>query len=574
MRLAIVRKGSAEADLAAGRKPGTYLKEELDDLVGGTGGPFEFIVDGSLDGIWLWDLQNPEWEWMSPGFWRLFGIDPETMPHRADAWQHLIFEEDLAVAIRNFQTHLADPAHPYDQIVRYRHADGGVVTLRCRGLAIRDENGAPVWMLGAHNDLTDLVREQKRAMAADAALARASFAAKSAFVANLSHEIRTPLNVILGVCELLGEAELEPAHARLLRSAASAGNQLLSLVEDIMDLARIEEGQVSLDRTVFDLGGLVDEVLSIIGPDAEKAGFSLICSRDASLSERLVGGKRHLRQVAINLLANAIRHSGGGRAMLLVNLRPDPDRADPRALRLRLEVHDDGCGVPDALREEIFGRFNRGDGLEEVRRGWDAPHGSNRLCEGVSGGAGLGLTLSRMICAAHDGALTVGDSLLGGALFAAEVAVLRAEPEEKSAPAPVLESPPVFSRPLRLLVAEDNARNAEMLEEILARCDISADFVTDGAAALARMRAKEYDAAILDIRMPRMTGLEVAQALQTADRAARPPVLAAWTAHVAETQRQVYADAGFDLHLPKPCRIAHIRDALRDIGARAGLAST
>ena len=132
-----------------------YLKQELDDLLRTDPAIFEFIEEASLDGLWYWDLTKPEHEWMSNTFWRTLGYDPDAMPHRADAWMDIIDPEDLALAKENVGKHLADPTFAYDQIVRYRHKQGHTVTVRCRGLAIRDADGNPIRMLGAHNDLTN-----------------------------------------------------------------------------------------------------------------------------------------------------------------------------------------------------------------------------------------------------------------------------------------------------------------------------------------------------------------------------------------------------------------------------------
>lgn len=131
------------------------LEKELEELLQRDPGIWRFLREGSLDGVWYWDLESPEDEWLSPEFWRLFGVDPATKQHKASEWQDIIFKEDLAVALENFEKHCADPNHPYDQIVRYRHADGGVIWVRCRGVAIRDENGKAIRLLGAHNDLTE-----------------------------------------------------------------------------------------------------------------------------------------------------------------------------------------------------------------------------------------------------------------------------------------------------------------------------------------------------------------------------------------------------------------------------------
>ena len=131
-----------------------YLQKELYHLVREDQSIFEFIQQGSLDGLCYWDLEKPENEWMSPQFWATLGYDPQDKKHLASEWQDLIHPDDLKVALDNFHKHCADPHHPYDQIVRYRHKDGSTVWVRCRGIAIRDKAGKPIRMLGAHIDLT------------------------------------------------------------------------------------------------------------------------------------------------------------------------------------------------------------------------------------------------------------------------------------------------------------------------------------------------------------------------------------------------------------------------------------
>lgn len=135
-------------------KKDNYLKEELYNLIKTDSGIFDFIQLGALDGMWYWDLLDADSEWMSDQFWELFGIDPKTKEHKASAWQDIIFKEDLEVAMENFTKHLENPNHAYDQVVRYRHADGSTVWVRCRGIIIRDEEGVAIRMLGAHTDLT------------------------------------------------------------------------------------------------------------------------------------------------------------------------------------------------------------------------------------------------------------------------------------------------------------------------------------------------------------------------------------------------------------------------------------
>lgn len=136
-----------------------YLKKELYDLVKKDESIFDFIQEASLDGLWYWDLEHPEEEWMSPKFWDVLGYDYRDMPYKSNAWQHLINQDDLKVAAKNLEKHCKDPDYPYDQTVRYRHKDGSTVWIRCRGMAIRDENGKAIRMLGAHQDITKFKRE-------------------------------------------------------------------------------------------------------------------------------------------------------------------------------------------------------------------------------------------------------------------------------------------------------------------------------------------------------------------------------------------------------------------------------
>lgn len=139
-----------------------YLKSELYSSIKNNEQIFDFIQDNCLDGLWYWDLEKPENEWMNPRFWHTLGYNPNEMPHSPSAWQNIINQNDLQVAIDNFQKHLADENHPYDQIVRYRHKEGHTVWIRCKGKAMRDQQGKPTRMLGVHNDITDFKNKEIR----------------------------------------------------------------------------------------------------------------------------------------------------------------------------------------------------------------------------------------------------------------------------------------------------------------------------------------------------------------------------------------------------------------------------
>ena len=133
-----------------------YLKKELYGLIKKDESIFDFIQEGSLDGLWYWDLENPENEWMNAKFWTVLGYNPDEMPHKSSAWKNIINQDDLKLAFDKVAKHCENPNYPYDQIVRYTHKNGSTVWIRCRGLAIRDEHGKPIRMLGAHHDITEI----------------------------------------------------------------------------------------------------------------------------------------------------------------------------------------------------------------------------------------------------------------------------------------------------------------------------------------------------------------------------------------------------------------------------------
>ncbi|MEL7460065.1 MAG: PAS domain-containing protein [Pseudomonadota bacterium] len=160
-----------------------YLEAELEELLQSDISIWSFLREGSLDGVWYWDLENPDHEYMSPEFWRTFGYDPATKKHLVSEWMDLIFPDDLELAKENLGAHIADPAHPYDQVVRYTRADGETAWVRCRGLAVRDADGKAIRLLGAHNDITAQKREERALERAKTELETVFQAATSGIVA-------------------------------------------------------------------------------------------------------------------------------------------------------------------------------------------------------------------------------------------------------------------------------------------------------------------------------------------------------------------------------------------------------
>ncbi|MEM9146717.1 MAG: PAS domain-containing protein [Pseudomonadota bacterium] len=260
-------------------KDKNYLEQELDALIRDDAKTWAFIRSGSLDGVWYWDLTRPDEEWMSAEFWRLFGIDPATKAHKASEWQDIIFPEDLALALENFNRHCADPSHPYDQIVRYRHADGSTVWVRCRGIAIRDAKGQPIRMLGAHNDLTPV----KRAEA----------------------ELREANGLLGTVLDTTGAAILALDRSGQVLIANAAARHILGGVSDSTPFAWPEGIHFLAADTLSPLDAAADPLLRALAGEALRAEV-VAMTRTASdgpryveISSRQTGGHRALAAVIV-----------------------------------------------------------------------------------------------------------------------------------------------------------------------------------------------------------------------------------------------------------------------------------
>ena len=305
-----------------------YLKQELYDLVQSDPAIFEFIQSGSLDGLWYWDLTEPEIEWMSPRFWEVLGFDPETKTHLVAEWQDLIFEEDLRTAVENLERHCADPSHPYDQTVRYRHRDGHTVWVRCRGIAIRDENGTPIRLLGAHTDLTrcmnaqgDLEKQTAELRHKAVELERVNeqlretrrlleeeLESRGRQVASLSHELRNPLSALLGFAEVLTDDRIElddDERDQMIQTISQEGQDVLHLVEDLLATARADAGELAVTSVSVNLRAQAAQVLESLDPQSV-SGISL-----RGDSVRAIGDPTRVRQILRNLVSNALRYGGG-----------------------------------------------------------------------------------------------------------------------------------------------------------------------------------------------------------------------------------------------------------------------
>lgn len=373
-----------------------YLEAELERLVQSSPEMWSFLQQGSLDGCWYWDLERPENEWMSPEFWQLFGIDPTTRRHDPAEWQDLIFPEDRDIAIINFQKHLADPDHPYDQVVRYRHADGSTVWVRCRGIAIRDASGTPVRMLGAHNDLTAVKRAEADANDQRVAAETANEELR-AFCYAISHDMRGPSSTLAMLLNELEESQrdnLDDDGRQLLALGRQTLNQMHDRIAAVLRYTGVVDGVDALQPV--SLEEVFNDVVNNLGAE--------LTSKDASIRlsalPTVLGDPDSLRMLFHNLLSNAVKFSRD-------DIKPDVAvhaEPEPASRRVFVRVTDNGIGIDPEHTERIFDIFVR------LHAQHDYP------------GHGMGLPTSRRIAQHHGGQITVQSVPGKGSVFSVSLA--------------------------------------------------------------------------------------------------------------------------------------------------------
>ncbi|MDQ7077671.1 MAG: ATP-binding protein [Robiginitomaculum sp.] len=402
-------------------------------------------------------------------------------------------------------------------------------------------------LLAYRDKLEQRVRERTQALKKARDTAESASKAKSEFLAVMSHEIRTPLNGILGMTKALSQTEVSSEQSSMLEVVEQSGAALLTILNDVLDMSKIEAGQFKLHKSEFTIREISHSSLEMFGHAARAKGLTFDVQSNIDEDTRFIGDAARIRQVLNNLLSNAVKFTQKGGIKVFLSEETDNEQTT----YLSVSVMDTGAGIPLLAQKSIFDRFTQVD--SSLSREYQ--------------GTGLGLAICKELVERMDGEINLKSEPGKGSKFCFFVSVKKVEnmqvSEESSTDKAGAEKK--TKRALRILVAEDNPTNRMVIKAILSHAKADVTFVEDGQEAVKTWQAQPFDLVLMDIQMPHMNGVEATQAIrqiEASEQMPKTPIVAV-TANAMPHQRQEYLAAGMDDHVAKPIEPQRLYAAMK-----------
>ena len=498
------------------------------------------IFEQSRDGIVVLDAMGKVFE-ANRRFDEMLGYTPEELLELyVWDWDACYKQEDLRLMIAQLD-YSGDLFE-----TRHRRKDGSIYDV--------DISSSVCYWAGQKliycscRDITDRKFHEQELLKARQA-ADAANLAKSEFLANMSHEIRTPMNGLLGMAELLSYTELTPQQEEYLSYIKSSGDSLLALINDVLDLSKIEAGKVELESVDFSLRRAINDILNTQISLIHKKQLQLDFEFPEDLPEIIRGDQLRFKQILLNLLGNAIKFTEQGNIGVVVQLLEQQQLK----LLVRISVNDTGIGMTDEEQKKVFAPFSQAD-CSTTRR---------------FGGTGLGLTICRQLAELMGGAISVESVPGRGSSFYFDLPFANSSADrEQRSNVSVLPEQIWPGRCLTVLVAEDNSMNQKFIVGLLKKLHFAVEVADDGKLALERWQQGGIDLILMDIQMPEMSGVEALQQLRQQEQAmAQHTPVIALTAHALRGDKERLIDDGFDGYLAKPINLKALMVELKRLVA-------
>jgi PAS domain S-box-containing protein len=506
---------------------------------------FRQLAENIGEVFWIINPEASETIYISPAYEQIWGRTCESAYRSPMSWMEAILPEDREQVLQAVASRAK--ANLVEVEFRIRTPEGQEKWIRDRSSPIFDGSGQAVRIVGIAEDITERKRREAELIRAREG-AEAANRAKSCFLANMSHEIRTPMNGVLGMVQLIMDTELTPQQREFAQVIQASAKALLNLINDILDLSKVEARKITIEKLPFDPRGIVEEVVQLLGGQAKAKGLSLHAHVAQEIPPILCGDAHRLQQVLANLSANSIKFTARGEIALEAAIE---SRSDSTAT-LRFTVTDAGIGIAPEKIAHIFSPFTQAD--ESMTRKY--------------GGTGLGLTICKQLVELMSGTMGVtsvegqGSTFWFTAVF--DLAPLHGR-QIASEPPPVGHSvAPVgatrIGREARILLAEDSATNRQVALAQLQKLGYLASAVANGADAVEAVRQGHYDLVLMDCEMPVMDGFEATRRIHASGQPDLPII--ALTAHAMAEHRDRCLSAGMNDYLTKPLELGLLAEVL------------
>ncbi|BAL22539.1 response regulator [Azoarcus sp. KH32C] len=524
-------------------------------------------------GVWDWDIGKNELVW-DDAMYRQYGIERDRFGGAYEAWSSSLAPEDFERANAEVEAALRGERE-FESEFRIVWPDGSVHYIRGVAQTIRAEDGRPLRMVGINYDVTEQKRAAAEILKLNAELERRVIErtaqlkaankellkakdiaedakrAQSEFLANMSHEIRTPMNAILGMLYLALKSELTPSQHNYLAKAQGAAHSLLGIINDILDISKIEAGKLDIEQVEFGLDTVLEQLTDAVGYLAEDKGVEFLVRYDPAIPSRLVGDPLRLGQILLNLCGNAVKFTERGEVELSFRCI-DAGETD---ILLQVFVRDTGIGMTAEVQRKLFEKFTQAD-QSTTRR---------------FGGTGLGLAISRNLAELMGGNIWVDDSQPGKGTTMCFTMRLRIAPQGQARQRELVERAGPLLEGIRVLVVDDNEASREILADMLRFFRLDVGTALSGAAALAALRGateKPYDLVLMDWRMPGMNGDEATALIHRDGAIPHHPKVVMVTAYGREDVFRFAEQAGVDGFLIKPVSPSVLLDTILSVLGR------